>query len=84
MIIIIACTQDLNKMAAIVRKELPKLARLVLGALITLDVHGRDMITEMVKNGVSYRFVANVFVWRLHDTCLVQNRSERKNANANL
>ena len=43
-------------MAAIVRKELPKLARLVLGALITLDVHGRDMITEMVKNGVSYHF----------------------------
>ena len=71
-------------MAAIVRKELPKLARLVLGALITLDVHGRDMITEMVKNGVSYRFRTNVFVWRLHDACLVQNRSQRKNANENL
>ncbi|XP_041356323.1 dynein heavy chain 6, axonemal-like isoform X2 [Gigantopelta aegis] len=46
------CFSDLNKLAAIVRGELPKLARAVLCALITIDVHGRDMITEMVKTQV--------------------------------
>ena len=43
---------DLNKLAAIVRGELPKLARATLCALITIDVHGRDMITEMVHKEV--------------------------------
>ena len=48
------CTsQDLNKLAAIVRGELPKLSRAVLCALITLDVHARDMVTGMVKREVS-------------------------------
>ena len=45
--------QDLNKLAAIVRGELPKLSRAVLCALITLDVHARDMVTGMVKREVS-------------------------------
>ena len=40
-------------MAAIVRGELNKLERAVLGALITLDVHARDMVTGRVKAGVS-------------------------------
>lgn len=44
--------RDLNKLAAIVRGELPKLARAVLCALITLDVHARDMITDMVQKKV--------------------------------
>ena len=44
--------QDLNNLASIVRRELPKLTRAVLGTLITLDVHGRDMVSEMVKNQV--------------------------------
>ncbi|CAL1541921.1 unnamed protein product [Lymnaea stagnalis] len=43
---------DLNVLAAIVRGELPKLARAVLCALITIDVHARDMITDMVKKEV--------------------------------
>ena len=45
--------QDLNELAAIVRRELPKLARAVLGALITIDVHARDMVSEMVKKEVT-------------------------------
>ena len=44
--------KDLNNLAAIVRGELPKLARAVLCALITIDVHARDMVTAMVKDGV--------------------------------
>ncbi|XP_064645339.1 dynein axonemal heavy chain 6-like [Lineus longissimus] len=46
------CYQDLNNLAAIVRGDLGKLVRGVLTALITIDVHGRDMVTEMVKNKV--------------------------------
>lgn len=48
-------------MAAIVRGELTKLARSVLCALITLDVHGRDMVSEMVKNEVDNE---NNFEWQ--------------------
>ena len=44
--------RDLNLLASIVRGDLDKLARAVLCALITLDVHARDMITAMVKSGV--------------------------------
>jgi hypothetical protein len=45
--------QDLNKLAALVRGQLTKLARNVLCALITIDVHARDMVTEMVASKVS-------------------------------
>ena len=44
--------QDLNELAAIVRGELPKLSRMILCALITIDVHARDMITGMVQSEV--------------------------------
>ena len=63
-------------LAAIVRKELPKLARLVLGALITLDVHGRDMITEMVRNTVSYIFV--ILLIEMQFTWNIKYRKEEK------
>ncbi|XP_071446254.1 dynein axonemal heavy chain 6 [Hetaerina americana] len=45
--------EELNELAALVRGELPKLARAVLCALITIDVHARDIITGMVQNQVS-------------------------------
>ncbi|CAF1159117.1 unnamed protein product, partial [Didymodactylos carnosus] len=41
--------QDLNKLAALVRQELPQLVRDVCRALITIDVHARDIVSEMVK-----------------------------------
>ena len=40
---------NLNKLAAIVRGEIPKLTRSILGALITIDVHARDIISGMVE-----------------------------------
>ena len=43
---------NLNKLASLVRGKLSKLARGVLCALITIDVHARDMVSEMVKNQV--------------------------------
>ena len=45
-------TQNLNKLAELVRGELPKLCRNVIGALITIDVHARDIVTGMVNNQV--------------------------------
>ena len=39
---------ELNKLAQLVRQELPELLRMSLVSLITMDVHARDIITEMV------------------------------------
>ena len=47
-------TQNLNKLAELVRGELPKLVRSIIGALITLDVHARDIVTQMVAEKVWY------------------------------
>ncbi|XP_012666455.1 dynein heavy chain 6, axonemal [Otolemur garnettii] len=40
--------ERLNALAAIVRGSLPKLHRNILTALITIDVHARDIVTELV------------------------------------
>uniref|UniRef100_A0A8D0VJ50 AAA+ ATPase domain-containing protein n=1 Tax=Sus scrofa TaxID=9823 RepID=A0A8D0VJ50_PIG len=39
----------LNALAAIVRGSLPKLHRNIITALITIDVHARDIVTELVQ-----------------------------------
>ncbi len=52
--------QDLNKLAQLVRKELPELLRMSLVSLITIDVHARDIVTEMVKSKVGD---SNSFEW---------------------
>lgn len=55
------CFQDLNYLAGLVRGQLPKLFRATLCALITVNVHARDMVTEMVKQKVSD---INSFDWQ--------------------
>jgi dynein heavy chain len=40
--------KNLTKLAQLVRQELPELLRMSLVSLITIDVHARDIITEMV------------------------------------
>ena len=52
--------KDLNKLAQMVRQELPELLRMSLVSLITLDVHARDIVTEMVRSKVQD---ANNFEW---------------------
>ncbi|VDL92757.1 unnamed protein product [Schistocephalus solidus] len=42
----------LNGLAKMVRGKLPKLIRMLMCSLITIDVHARDMVTEMVANQV--------------------------------
>ncbi|XP_029794387.1 dynein heavy chain 6, axonemal [Suricata suricatta] len=41
--------QRLNALAATVRGSLPKLHRNIITALITIDVHARDIVTELVQ-----------------------------------
>ena len=43
----------INRMVAIVRKDLNILERTLMGALIVLDVHARDVVTELVVKKVS-------------------------------
>lgn len=54
------CVTNLNKLAALVRGELPKLTRNILCALITIDVHARDIVTGMVEHQVDN---VNSFEW---------------------
>jgi dynein heavy chain len=42
----------ITKMVAIVRKDLTILQRTLMGALIVLDVHARDVVTELLEKGV--------------------------------
>ena len=47
---------ELVDIVALVRGELSKQARLIIGAMITLDVHNKDVVVMLVDNGVSNRF----------------------------
>ncbi|KAG5888365.1 hypothetical protein JTB14_033502 [Gonioctena quinquepunctata] len=46
------CKDDLNDLAALVRTDLTSVTRKILIALITIDVHARDTVHNMVKNKV--------------------------------
>ena len=54
------CTAQLNDVVQLVRSKLTKLQRSTLGAMVTLDVHGRDVLTTMVEAGVDQ---LNDFNW---------------------
>nr|XP_035128016.2 dynein axonemal heavy chain 6 isoform X3 [Callithrix jacchus] len=44
--------ERLNALATIVRGSIPKLHRNILTALITIDVHARDIVTELIQSKV--------------------------------
>lgn len=46
-------TSDLNKLTVIARSEITKLMRKVLCALITIDVHAMETISNMIKESVA-------------------------------
>uniref|UniRef100_A0A8C4ZUY6 Dynein, axonemal, heavy chain 6 n=1 Tax=Gadus morhua TaxID=8049 RepID=A0A8C4ZUY6_GADMO len=51
-----ACVQRLNALAALVRGQLPRLHRDIITALITVDVHARDIVTDLVRQKVALDF----------------------------
>lgn len=53
----------LAKLSEVTRKDLPKLARNKTNALITVEIHSRDVIDQMYKAG-------NYLYWRNHVTKL--------------
>ncbi|CAB4027440.1 dynein heavy chain 6, axonemal-like isoform X1, partial [Paramuricea clavata] len=70
--------QNLNKLAALVRGELPKITRSILCALITIDVHARDIVTGLVEAQIdsveSFEWVKQLrYYWDQDlDNCVVQ------------
>ncbi|XP_010633543.1 dynein heavy chain 6, axonemal [Fukomys damarensis] len=53
--------ERLNALAALVRGNLPKLHRNIITALITIDVHARDIVTELVQAKVD---TVDSFEWQ--------------------
>eukprot|EP00762_Andalucia_godoyi_P002130 ANDGO_02526.mRNA.1 Dynein-1-beta heavy chain len=47
------CQKQLLDLAEVVRGDLPVLSRITLGALITIDVHARDVVATMAEAGIS-------------------------------
>lgn len=55
-----ACNEDINDVVELVRGKLSKNIRTTLSALIVLDVHSRDVLTGLIKDGIRRD---NEFAW---------------------
>ena len=62
------CHQQLLDVTELVRRDLTKLQRVSLGALVTLDVHGRDVIQNLVDAEVQQ---AGDFEWSAQLRCFI-------------
>jgi dynein heavy chain, axonemal len=54
------CTRQLENTVALVRGELTPMARMTLSALVVIDVHARDVVGELEKEGITHE---NDFGW---------------------
>jgi dynein heavy chain len=77
------CIAQLAEAASVSRENIPKLFRQVLGALITIDVHARDIITDMiaakVKGVDDFEWTRQLRYYWDHeiDDCVVRMSSSR-------
>ena len=58
------CSSDLMGIVEMVRGQLTTLQRATLGALVVTDVHARDVISNLVSEGVSS---AAEFSWQVRE-----------------
>jgi dynein heavy chain, axonemal len=82
-----ACTQELLDLTDVVRGQLSPAARTTLGALITVDVHARDVVADLAAANVSdpsdFEWVKQLrYYWREPDlhVDMVQVRRVRTHA----
>ena len=50
------CTAELNKIVSLVRGQLTSLERATCGALVTIDVHARDITVQVQAKSIYVRF----------------------------
>ncbi|KAL0028415.1 hypothetical protein WJX77_005025 [Trebouxia sp. C0004] len=59
---LLTCTAQLGALTRLVRGSLPDLHRRTLAALITIDVHARDIVDNLIREGVQD---ASEFAWQM-------------------
>eukprot|EP00899_Mesostigma_viride_P020786 jgi/Mesvir1/28709/Mv19680-RA.1 len=70
------CTEQLGRIVQLVRGDLPKLSRATLSALVVMDVHARDVVAQLARDGVlgeqSFDWQCQLRMYWENNTCQVR------------